>query len=91
MVFMAGYKDVGRYPGNNYFRFMAVRMVDPSGAAGNRVVIQSNTAVDTATGYVTLALGQCAVLGVDLVIDVNAPYCSGLAAYQNNIEEVLQL
>jgi len=87
---MARNKDVGNYPGNIYFRYMAVRFVDPPGAADDKVVMQNEAAAETTTGYVTLALGQCAVLGVDLMIDVNAPYYERLAAYQNNIEEVLQ-
>jgi hypothetical protein len=78
------------YPGNNYIRYMAVRIVDPPGAADNKVVIQNEAAVDTTTGYVTLAPGQCAILGVDLVIDANAPYYKTLAAYQINIEKVPQ-
>jgi len=75
------------YPGSNYIRYMAVRVVDPPGAADNKVVIQNEAAVDTTTDYVTLAPGQCAILGVDLVIDANAPYYRSLAAYQINIEK----
>jgi len=78
------------YPGNNYIRYMAVKIVDPPGAADNKVVIQNEAAVDTTTSYVTLAPGQCAILGVDLVIDANAPYYKTLAAYQINIEKVPQ-
>jgi len=73
-----------------YIRYMAVKIVDPPGAADNKVVIQDEAAVDTTTGYVTLAPGQCAILGVDLVIDANAPYYKTLAAYQINIEKVPQ-
>ena len=73
-----------------YIRYMAVRIVDPPGAADNKVVIQDEAAVDTTTDYVTLAPGQCAILGVDLVIDTNAPYYKTLAAYQINIEKVPQ-
>jgi hypothetical protein len=90
MALMVRNKDLGNYPGNNYFRYMAVRVVDPPGAADNKVRIQNEVAVDTTTGYVTLALGQCAMLGVDLVMDVDAPYYERLAAYQYNIEEVLR-
>ena len=78
------------YPGNNYIRYMAVKIIDPPGAADDKAVIQDEAAVDTTTGYVTLAPGQCAILGVDLVIDANAPYHKTLAAYQINIEKVLQ-
>jgi hypothetical protein len=78
------------YPGNNYIRYMAVKIVDPPGAADNKVVIRDEAAVDTTTGYVTLAPGQCAILGVDLVIDANAPISETLAAYQINIEKVPQ-
>jgi hypothetical protein len=78
------------YPGNNYIRYMAVKIVNPPGAADNKVVIQNEAAVDTTTGYVTLERGQCAILGVDLVIDANAPYYKTLAAYQINIEKVPQ-
>jgi hypothetical protein len=73
-----------------YIRYMAVRVVDPPGAADNKVVIRDEAAVDTTTGYVALAPGQCAILGVDLVIDANAPYYKTLAAYQINIEKVPQ-
>ena len=58
--------------------------------ADNKVVIQNEAAVDTTTSYVTLRPGQCAILGVDLVIDANAPYYKTLAAYQINIEKVPQ-
>jgi len=78
------------YPGNIYIRYMAVRIVDPPGAADNKVEIRDEAAVDTTTDYVTLAPGQCAILGVDLVIDANAPYYRTLAAYQINIEKVPQ-
>jgi hypothetical protein len=78
------------YPGSDYIRYMAVKIVDPATAADNKVVIQNEAAVDTTTGYVTLAPGQCAILGVDLVIDANAPYYKTLAAYQINIEKVPQ-
>jgi len=78
------------YPNNTYIRYMAVKIVDPPGAADNKVVIQDEAAIDTTTDYVTLAPGQCAILGVDLVIDANAPYYRTLAAYQINIEKVPQ-
>jgi hypothetical protein len=78
------------YSGNNYIRYMAVKIVEPPGAADNKVVIQDEAAVDTTTDYVTLAPGQCAILGVDLVIDANAPYYKTLVAYQINIEKVPQ-
>jgi len=78
------------YPGSDYIRYMAVKIVDPATAADNKVVIQNEAAVDTTTGYVTLAPGRCAILGVDLVIDANAPYYKTLAAYQINIEKVPQ-
>jgi hypothetical protein len=78
------------YPGSDYIRYMAVKIVDPATAADNKVVIQNEAAVDTTTDYVTLAPGQCAILGVDLVIDANAPYYKTLAAYQINIEKVPQ-
>jgi hypothetical protein len=78
------------YPGSDYIRYMAVKIVDPATAADNNVVIQNEAAVDTTTDYVTLAPGQCAILGVDLVIDANAPYYKTLAAYQINIEKVPQ-
>jgi hypothetical protein len=76
--------------GANYIRYMAVKIVDPPGAADNKVVIQNGTAVDTTTDYVTLQPGQCAILGVDIIIDANAPYNKTLAAYQINIEKVPQ-
>jgi hypothetical protein len=81
-----------KYPGPDgiYIRYMAVKIVDPPGAADNKVVIQNEAAVDTTTSYVTLAPGKCAILGVDLVIDANAPYYKTLAAYQINIEKVPQ-
>ena len=75
---------------STYIRYMAVRIVDPPGAADDKVVIRDEAAVDTTTDYVTLAPGQCAILGVDLVIDANAPYYRTLAAYQINIEKVPQ-
>ena len=78
------------YPGDIYIRYMAVKIIDPPGAADNKVVIQDEAAVDTTTDYVTLAPGQCAILGVDLVIDANAPYYKTLVAYQINIEKVPQ-
>jgi len=78
------------YRNNTYIRYMAVKIVDPPGAADDKVVIKDEAAVDTTTDYVTLAPGQCAILGVDLVIDVNAPYHKTLAAYQINIEKVPQ-
>jgi hypothetical protein len=77
------------YPGNIYIRYMAVK-IEPPGAADNKVVIKDEAAVDTTTDYVTLRPGQCAILGVDLVIDANAPYYKTLAAYQINIEKVPQ-
>jgi len=76
--------------GANYIRYMAVKIVDPPGAADNKVVILNGTAVDTTTDYVTLQPGQCAILGVDIIIDANAPYYETLAAYQINIEKVPQ-
>jgi hypothetical protein len=78
------------YPVNVYIRYMAVKIIDPPGAADNKVVIQDEAAIDTTTDYVTLAPGRCAILGVDLVIDANAPYYKTLAAYQINIEKVPQ-
>jgi len=75
---------------STYIRYMAVRIVDPPGAADDKVVIRDEAAVDTTTDYVTLAPGQCAILGVDLVIDANAPYYRTLATYQINIEKVPQ-
>ncbi len=87
---MARNEDVGYHLGNN-FRYIDVRAVGPLVAADNKVVIWSKAAVDASGGYVALALGQCAVLGVGLVIGVNAPYYERLVAYQNNVEEVLQL
>jgi len=78
------------YPGDIYIRYMAVKIVDPPGAADNKVVIQDEAAIDTTTDYVTLRPGQCAILGVDLVIDANAPYYKTLAAYQINIEKAMQ-
>ena len=77
-------------PGNNYTRYMAVKIVDPPGAADDEVEIKDEAAVDTTTDYVTLAPGQCAILGVDLVIDAYAPYYKMLAAYQINIKKVPQ-
>ena len=77
------------YPGDVYVRYMAVRLVDPTTGDG-QVVIKDEAAVDTTTDYVTLAPGQCAILGVDLVIDANAPYYKTLAAFQINIEKVPQ-
>ncbi len=76
------------YPDNIYIRYMAVKIVEPPGAADDKVVIKDEAVVDTTTDYVTLAPGQCAILGVDLVIDTNAPYHKTLAAYQINIEKV---
>jgi len=76
------------YPGNTYIRYMAVKIVDPPGAADNKVVIKDEAAVDTTTDYVTLRPGQCAILGVDLMVDANAPRYKTLAAYQINIEKV---
>jgi hypothetical protein len=76
--------------GAKYIRYMAVKIVDPPGAADNKVVIQDGAAVDTTTDYVTLQPGQCAILGVDIIIDANAPYYKTQAAYQINIENVPQ-
>ncbi len=76
--------------GARYTRNTAVKIVDPSGAADSKVVIQNGAAVDTAAGYVALAPGQCAVLGVDVIIGAYAPYYKTLAAYQINIEKVPQ-
>jgi hypothetical protein len=79
------------YPGDVYIRYMAVKIVNPpGGGVDKKVVIKDEVAVDTTTDYVTLQPGQCAVLGVDLVIDTNAPYYKPLAAYQINIEKVPQ-
>ncbi len=75
------------YPNNIYIRYMAVKIVDPPGAADDKVVIKDEAVIDTTTDYVTLAPGQCAILGVDLIIDTNAPYHKTLAAYQINIEK----
>jgi|GEM_PF-771521 len=77
------------YPSDVYVRYMAVRLVDPT-AGDDQVVIKDEAAVDTTTDPVTLAPGQCAILGVDLVIDANAPYYKTLAAFQINIEKVPQ-
>ncbi len=71
-----------------YIRYMAVKIIEPPGAADNKVEIKDEAVIDTTTDYVTLAPGQCAILGVDLVIDANAPYHKTLAAYQINIEKV---
>ena len=76
--------------GAKYIKYMAVKIVDPSGAADSKVVVQDGAAVDTAAGYVALAPGQCAVLGVDVIIGAYAPYYKTLAAYQINIEKVPQ-
>jgi hypothetical protein len=76
--------------GARYTRNTAVKIVDPSGAADSKVVVQDGAAVDTAAGYVALAPGQCAVLGVDIIIDANTPCYKTLAAYQINIEKVPQ-
>ncbi len=78
------------YPAADYIRYMAVKIIDPPGAADDKVVIKDETAVDTTTDYVTLAPGRCAILGVDLVIDTNAPYNKTLATFQINIEKVPQ-
>jgi hypothetical protein len=75
------------YPANIYIRYMAVKIIEPPGAADNKVEIKDEAVVDTTTDYVTLAPGQCAILGVDLVIDANAPYYKTLATYQINIEK----
>ncbi len=72
---------------HTYIRQMVVKIVDPPGAADNKVEIKNGNAVDTTTDYVTLQPGQCAILGVDLIIDANAPYYKRLAAYQINIEK----
>jgi hypothetical protein len=76
--------------GARYIRYMAVKIVDPSSAADNKVVIQNGAAVDTAAGYVALAPGQCAVLGVDVIIGAYAPYYKTPVAYRINIEKVPQ-
>jgi len=76
--------------GANYIGYMAVKIVDPPGAADSKVVVQNGAAVDTAAGYVAQAPGQCAVLGVDVIIGAYAPYYKTLAAYQINIEKVPQ-
>ena len=73
-----------------HIRCVAVEIVDPPGAADSKVVVQDGAAVDTAAGYVALAPGQCAVLGVDIIIDANTPCYKTLAAYQINIERVPQ-
>ena len=78
------------YPNNTYIRDMVVKIVEPPSAADNKVQIKDERAIDTATDYVTLAPGQCAILGVDLVIDAYAPYYKTLAAFQINIEKVPQ-
>ncbi len=78
------------YPNNTYIRQMVVKIVDPPGAADNKVEIKDERVIDTTTDYVTLAPRQCAILGVDLIIDANAPYRKTLAAYQINIEKVPQ-
>jgi len=78
------------YPDSNYVRYMAVKIVEPAVAGDDQVVIKDEDAVDTTTDYVTLAPGQCAILGVDLVIDAYAPYYKTLAAFQINIEKVPQ-
>ena len=77
-----------KYPGSDYIRYMAVKFIEPTNAIDNQVVIQNEDVVDPSTGYVTLQPGQCAILGVDLIIDANAPYYKTLAAYQINIEKV---
>ena len=86
--------DVSRlqdyYPNSTYIRYMAVKIIEPPSEADNKVEIKDEAAIDTTTDYVTLEVGQCAILGVDLVIDTNAPYYKTLAAYQINIEKVPQ-
>ena len=77
------------YP-ESYVRYMAVKIVKPSGAADSQVVILNEVVVDTTAGYVALGPGQCAILGVDLVVDAYAPYYKTLAAFQINIEQVPQ-
>ena len=69
-------------------RYTAVKIVDPPGAADSKVVVQDGAAVDTTADYVALAPGQCAVLGVDVIIGAYAPCYKTLAAYQINIEKV---
>ncbi|MGC9051170.1 hypothetical protein [Pyrobaculum sp.] len=76
------------YPNSTYIRYMAVKFIQPTNATDNQAVIQDEKVVDWSTGYVTLQPGQCAILGVDLTIDANAPYYKTLAAYQINIEKV---
>jgi len=71
-----------------HIRYVAVKIIDPPGAADSKVVVQDGAAVDTAAGYVALAPGQCAVLGVDVIIGAYAPCYKTLAAYQINIEKV---
>ncbi|ACB39740.1 hypothetical protein [Pyrobaculum neutrophilum] len=78
------------YPNNVYIRYMAVKLVSPTNSTDNQAVIVNEAVVDPSTGYVTLQPGQCAILGVDLTIDANAPYYQTLAAYQINIEKVPQ-
>ncbi len=78
------------YPGVNYIRYMAVKIVDAPGVVDNKVVIRDEAVVDSTTDYVTLAPGRCARFGVDLLIDGRAPYPARLAAYQINIEKVPQ-
>ena len=76
------------YPQNIYIRYMKIKFTRPETSGDNYVEIKDETVVDSTTDYVTLQPGQCAILGVDLIIDANAPYYKTLAAFQVNIEKV---
>ncbi|MEM4437845.1 MAG: hypothetical protein QW680_04325 [Pyrobaculum sp.] len=76
------------YPQNIYIRYMKIKFTHPETSGDNYVEIKDETVVDSTTDYVTLQPGQCAILGVDLIIDANAPYYKTLAAFQVNIEKV---
>ncbi len=74
----------------HYIRYVAIKILEPPGAADSKVTVQDGAAVDAATNYVILRPGQCAILGVDVVVDAYAPYYKTPVAYRINIEMVPQ-
>ncbi|ABP51579.1 MAG: hypothetical protein OWQ51_10670 [Pyrobaculum arsenaticum] len=87
--FTVTYQNGTTGSGAKLIRYMAVKFVQPTPPPADPIVIiKDGQPVDTTTDYVTLPPGTCAVLGVDLIIDTNAPYYKTLAGFQLNIEKV---
>lgn len=89
--FTVTYQNGTTGSGAKLIRYLDIKFVEPTPPPADPIVIiKDGQPVDTTTDYVTLPSGTCAVLGVDMIIDANAPYYKTLAAFQVNIEKVPQ-